>query len=240
MPINNLSDAAILVSLINLGLFGGLTHCSGMCGPFVLSQISSRLLLIKAEKYTTFGKLKNFSLISYHSGRICTYSMIGVLSNIVSTNVREISIFNKISSFFLVIASLLLIKNALNFSINFKFFTNIFKKNGLIFSLKKLKFISLDKLFKEPFGFKGFLLGIILGFIPCGLLYAAFALCASISSPYIALFGCFLFGLSTFPALFITGYSGYVFFNFSKINFTIFAKIIMVINGITLFLMAIK
>ena len=92
----------------------------------------------------------------------------------------------------------------------------------------------LKNLFQSPYGFNGFLLGVILGFIPCGLLYGAFALSASIANPMIAALGMFLFGMMTFPALFLTASGGYFFLKFSKMNFKLISKIVILINVVTL------
>ena len=39
-------------------------------------------------------------------------------------------------------------------------------------------------LFKNPLGCKGYILGLMLGFIPCGMLYGAFAIASAFSFPF--------------------------------------------------------
>ena len=223
-----IENFTIILSLISLGFFGGITHCTGMCGPFVLTQVSSRLNSIKIDEYSSFKKLQNLALLPYHFGRITTYSIIGFLCSFLAKNLKNIEIFNNLSGFLLIFASAL-------------FFEKFFEKKFLRFSIKAVKinleFRFLKKLFQNPQGFKGYLLGIVLGFVPCGLLYGAFALAAAINNPFLAAFEMFLFGLATVPGLFLTATGGYLFLRITNTNFKMIARIVILINAITLFAM---
>ncbi|MSP33275.1 MAG: sulfite exporter TauE/SafE family protein [Rickettsiales bacterium] len=227
-------NLTILISLINLGFFGGFTHCSGMCGPFVLTQVSNRLQNISLAQFSRFEKLRSMALLPYHCGRITTYICIGFFCSLITKNLQEIDGFNIISGLLLLFAAAFFLQNL--------FGRKIFKFNfRLPFHLPKIKNPSiLKKLFQNPYGFNGFLLGIILGFIPCGLLYGAFALSASIANPMLAALGMFLFGIMTFPALFLTASGGYFFLKLTKVNFKLISKIIMLINAITLGVMGLE
>ena len=85
-------------------------------------------------------------------------------------------------------------------------------RNFLIFYLSLFKNI-LNTLFSRPEGFKGYLLGILLGFIPCGLLYGAIIIAANINNFMLAGFAMFVFGIATIPSLLVTSYSGFLFLN---------------------------
>lgn len=249
----------ILLSLISLGFFGGFSHCSGMCGPFVLSQVSSRLQATTLEQFSQFSRIKNFALIPYHAGRIVTYSFIGFFCSLITKNLKEVESFNFICGILLLFAAAFFAKNLFpqkfsNF-IKTKLFLTYFQStfNWLksFFSFLKIKNfpkfktnfktpakinLLLKKLFQNPQGLNGFFLGILLGFIPCGLLYGAFALAASIANPTLAAFGMALFGLATFPALFLTAGGGYFFLKFAGKNFDfkLISIIVILINIITL------
>jgi hypothetical protein len=97
---------------------------------------------------------------------------------------------------------------------------------------------AVTNLFQDPRGFRGYFLGLILGFIPCGLLYGAFAISAVISSPILAAAGMFFFGITTFPSLFFTACGG--FFLTKLPEFKFIAKAVILINVVMLFLMALK
>ena len=58
------------VSLFLAGLVGSVTHCSGMCSPFVLAQMGDDVVLKRPA-----GRL----LIPYHLGRMVTYVFLAVL-----------------------------------------------------------------------------------------------------------------------------------------------------------------
>lgn len=240
-------NLTILISLINLGFFGGFTHCSGMCGPFVLTQVSSRLQSISLAKFSYFERLRSLALVPYHLGRITTYICIGFCCSLITKNLKEVANFNIITGFLLLFAATFFLQNLFEKNL-FKFkkgrlilkrigmhLIKINQLNTLNFRLPKIKNPPILKnLFQSPYGFNGFLLGIILGFIPCGLLYGAFALSASITNPMIAALGMFLFGIMTFPALFLTASGGYFFLKFDKMNFKLISKIVILINVVTL------
>jgi len=91
---------------------------------------------------------------------------------------------------------------------------------------------------QNPQGLKGYFLGLVLGFIPCGLLYGAFLIAMSISNPFLAALGMFFFGIATFPSLFFTAIGSHFLLKFSQLKFI--AKTVILINAIMLFLMAVK
>ena len=233
------NNFTLIFSLISLGFFGGFSHCVGMCGPFVLTQVSNRLQKTSLENFSNFQKLKNLSLLPYHAGRITTYSFLGFLCSFFTKNIQEFSGFRFLSALFLFFASLFFL--GLLFERNFAWdFTLRFKSKNLK-NLKLFQKISkklLTNLFQDPRGFRGYFLGLILGFIPCGLLYGAFAISAVISSPILAAAGMFFFGIATFPSLFFTACGG--FFLTKLPEFKFIAKTVILINAIMLFLMALK
>lgn len=232
-------ELTLIISLISLGFFGGFSHCITMCGPFVLTQVSNRLQKVPLEKFSNFKRLESMALLPYQLGRITTYSIIGFFCSLLSKNISEITNFRFFSATLLFLAAIFFLgmlfdKKSLLFKSPFLksvtgFFSNFFIQN---FSKK------LSCLFQDPQGLKGYFLGLVLGFIPCGLLYGAFLIAAAISNPFLAAFGMFCFGVSTFPSLFFTALSGHVFLKFSQAKFI--AKIIIAINACALFLLAIK
>jgi hypothetical protein len=228
------SDFTLVLSLLSLGFFGGFSHCIGMCGPFVLTQVSNRLQKISIENFSQFQRLKNLALLPYHLGRITTYSVIGFICSLCNKNIQDLLKFKMISALLLLFASLFFL--SLFFEKKFFFrlrFKSKFLENFLSFFSKKISF-----LFLKPQGFNGYLLGIILGFIPCGLLYGAFLIAAAISNAFFAGVGMFCFGIATFPALFFTAFGSNFLLKFSE--FKIIAKTAILINSILLLLMAIK
>jgi len=121
------SDLIILLSLLSMGFFGGFTHCISMCGPLVVSQISYNLTSTKLEDFHGFYKLKKFALMSYHLGRITTYSLLGFLTALIRIKFDDNNNFKFFSAFLIFIAII--------------FFISMFlKQNQNLFIFKKIKF----------------------------------------------------------------------------------------------------
>lgn len=231
-----MTDLPLIFSLISLGFFGGFTHCIGMCGPFVLTQVGNRLQKTSLENFSEFQRLKNLALLPYHLGRISTYSLIGFCCSFLTTNIQSLIGFKIFSALFLLVAALIFLnllfdgKLQILGKIRLRFKSK-FLENAASFFSKKISF-----LFQNPQGVRGYFLGVILGFIPCGLLYAAFLIAGSFANPFWAATGMIFFGISTFPSLFLTACGGSV---FSKIpEFKFVAKAVILLNVITLILMA--
>ena len=70
-------DGGLFTSLFMAGLVGGWSHCAGMCGPFVLAQVATRLEGIPASRMTELHRLTGAAVLPYHFGRATTYAGIG-------------------------------------------------------------------------------------------------------------------------------------------------------------------
>ncbi len=238
MQIKMTADLTLIISLISLGFFGGFTHCVGMCGPFVLTQVSNRLQKTSLENFSEFKRLKNLALLPYHLGRISTYALIGFFCAFFTKNIQNFIGFRIFSAIFLLLAATIFLNlffdGRLQIAGKIRLrFKSKFLENAASFFSKKI-----SVLFLNPQGLKGYFLGMILGFIPCGLLYAAFLIAGAFASPLLAGIGMIFFGISTFPSLFLTACGGHV---FSKVpEFKFIAKAVILLNVITLILMAVK
>ncbi len=222
-----------------MGFFGGFYHCSSMCGPLVVSQVHNSLSKIPVNNYSNFKKISIIALLPYHLGRITTYCLTAVFICFLRINFDKALGFNNyLASFLIFIAIILFIKIFFSFnnikitkifiskSFNLNFFTKYPKKifnNFFKIILKKTEF-----LMNNSAGFKGYLLGLILGFLPCGMLFQAYSVVANFSNIYLAFIGMFLFGILTIPALFIVGYFGRSLIKLPE--FKIIANIVIIFN----------
>jgi len=205
-------DIPIVVSALGLGFATGF-HCIGMCGPIALSMGLTRHQQI------------NFYLqnITYQLGRIVTYSLLGAILGIVGEGF-EMAGFQRILT---IIAGILLIIMTL-FSFSKK---NLASKIPFINKfLLKLK-INLGKILHKSDYHSRFTVGLLNGFLPCGMVYMA--LTASMTSGGVwqgALFMSF-FGIGTFPFMFAVVLFGNLISNSLRMKALKVIPIFMIILG---------
>lgn len=177
------------LALFLLGFFSSFGHCIGMCGGFVFAY---------SQKLEAQKKGSILPHLLYNFGRIITYGFLGLVLGFVGQILTGASYLQGgiqiLAGIFMVLLGL---------------------EMGGFLSLKKfLKFKALDRAshyFVKTFGKLSskniFLLGLFLGFIPCGLVYVALAKSLTLGSPLFGLLGMLAFGLGTIPSLFILGVS---------------------------------
>lgn len=165
-----------------LGLTGSL-HCVGMCGPLLLA-----LPLDAAGKRDVLRRL-----LVYHSGRILTYSALGVFFGLVGQGLA-VAGFQKILS---IGAGIFMLGMAL---MAWRFEQLITALPGFGAFTRRVKQAMGALLQRHPD--KGlFSLGLLNGLLPCGMVYAALA--GAIAAAEGASGGLFMavFGLGTLPLL---------------------------------------
>lgn len=230
-------NLVIIFSLISLGFFGGFSHCIGMCGPFVVTQVTNSMQSTPIKGYNELKKLQNLALLPYQLGRITTYSFLGLLCGFFGEKISDFIFFKYLSAALMIVAAFVFSSYLLNIKVP-KYINQILPKANFVTAISRPLTRFIKYLFQNPLNWRGFLLGIILGFIPCGMLYSALALAISIGSWQLSALGMLLFGLTTFPALFIAGCSGYFFINYA--NFKLISKVVMFINILLLLSFALK
>jgi hypothetical protein len=180
---------AAMISGLTLGAAGSL-HCVGMCGPLSLALPTSHLS--RAKQF--------FSLLTYQSGRVITYSLIGLLFGLAGRRIY-ISGYQRWFSIGLGILVLVLAviyylqKNTIHLSFFNRFYMYVQRLIGRILKTNK--------------GILGFLwLGMANGLLPCGLVYVAVAATLSFSELTESVSFMAFFGLGTLPAMMIVGMAG--------------------------------
>jgi len=188
----SLSNGLIL-SLFFAGLVGGMTHCVAMCGPFVLSMSGN------------LQKLSGALLLPYHLGRITTYTALAML---LASVLNLAFLFLPIRS--LVIAPLLMTA-ALIFLINaFPDLKKYFMWLDVLNVRTPYHWISnaFQVLSQKRSLISQYLIGILLGFMPCGLVVSALMAASTASSVWSAGFAMAAFGAGTIPALVMMAFFG--------------------------------
>lgn len=182
-------------SAFMIGLVGSF-HCIGMCGPIALAlpvQSNQRFKLVLGR-------------ILYNTGRAFTYAFIGVFFGLIGQSLSLAGLQQSIS---IVAGVLILLMVLLPSSYAQRMyllkpaygFTNFLKqKFGLL--LKKKSVAST------------FLIGLLNGFLPCGLVYLAVAGAVAMGNALEGAAYMFLFGLGTIPVMLAVSLAG----NFIGLN----------------------
>lgn len=174
-----------------IGLFGSL-HCIGMCGPIVLALPSDPY-----EKMSFF-----WGRLIYNTGRILTYTFIGMVFGLFGGGIAMAGFQQDLS---IVLGGVVLF--GVIFSLRLR------KQNGrLSFSnlyISKIKGL-FSKLLNKRSKISMLLLGILNGFLPCGLVYIAIAGATATASPGKAALFMASFGVGTLPLMFAASLFGSV------------------------------
>lgn len=194
----------LLFGLFLTGLVGSLSHCLGMCGPLVLSQVASRMEAIPAQVMREHHRITGAVLLPYHLGRITTYIFLGaVLAAVAGQMVRGDS-FRWVAAGCLSFAALFLLGMALPWLKSLFGDTAQPLQNWWAAGISR----RVAPLFAAPFGWRGYVLGLALGFIPCGLIYAALAAAIAGGDALTGALAMGCFALGTVPALVAVGIGG--------------------------------
>ncbi len=205
-------QAGLIAALFGAGLVGGLTHCAGMCGPFVLSQVAARQKAIPASRMRDFHRLTGAALLPYHLGRATTYMMLGATAALLTGSLVDLAGLEFLSAGLLLAAALFFLVYGLRrLGIRLPGQGTERAAQGTAggagcWSRHVGRFAG--PLFASPTGLRGYALGILLGFIPCGLLYGAITVAAASGDPLGGAFAMAAFAAGTVPMLFLVGALG--------------------------------
>jgi sulfite exporter TauE/SafE len=185
-------------ALLLAGLAGSLVHCVGMCGPFVLGQVMASVEQPGDRSYGEWHRLTGALLVPYHLGRFTTYTALGALAGGATAVFASLEMFGWLSAILLIVAAGLLAAQALGMAVN--------AASPATTLLARLAGpLSASRTALARYG-----LGVILGFLPCGLLYAALAAAAGTGSVVSGAISMSCFALGTVPALVAVGWGGLI------------------------------
>jgi uncharacterized protein len=165
-------------------------HCSQMCGPIVLS-------------YSLGGRGGAVSHVLYNTGRICTYALLGAAAGAAGNAVGLLGSLAGLERTAALVAGTLLILTGILMS-------GVLPKSGLVriekLGLPRLFSRTIGRLLTSPLPGTRFALGLVLGFLPCGLLYAAVLQSVAAGSALDGALSMAAFGLGTSLSLFAIGF----------------------------------
>jgi sulfite exporter TauE/SafE len=230
------SDTALRGGLI-LGLFvagaaGSVVHCAPMCGAFVLGQMSERMARLPQARLCERQRISNGMLLPYHLGRLCTYAALGAVAAGSAAVLGQAAWFGWFSAALLVLASALFLALALRRVLpGLASFERAPRFWGAILG-RTTRSIPRGTAAGE------FLLGIALGFLPCGFLYAALAAAAASGRPGLGAAAMAAFGLGTVPSLMVVGIAGQAAGRRWSRGVAVAAPVLMAVNAMLLLALA--
>jgi sulfite exporter TauE/SafE len=201
-----LDGLALPLALFLAGLAGGAVHCAGMCGPFVLAQVGQRVIGRKGD-YGELRRLRDGALLPYHLGRMTTYALLGAIAGAMA------GLFVGATGFRWGLAGLLLAGAFLFLIQAVARAKESFAPWGLDVgrSLGQRLAAMAAPVARDPKGWRGYALGLVLGLLPCGLLYGALAAAAGTGNALAGAVAMAAFALGTMPALIGVGVVGAAF-----------------------------
>ena len=186
---------AELAVMLMLGLVGSL-HCVQMCGPIVLSySVSLESLKTGSRSSRLFSLASNH--LAYNLGRILTYSLLGALAGFAG---QTMGLIGHLAGFGHVLA---LLTGGLMTLVGIIMLGVI---PGRLIGNRLLRVPSAilrrtGRLLSAPAAANRFVLGVTLGLLPCGLIYAALLKAMDTGSPIKGAATMLAFGAGTACAL---------------------------------------
>lgn len=199
-----------------LGVSGSL-HCAGMCSPLVMAVTSQKSFWVK---------------VIYNAGRILSYGAMGA----VAAQLGQFAFLHSYQAALSVIlgVSLLLLGLGVIPGVAIPFLTKAITNFSAF--LKRL----FGKFLQRKSVGSTFVLGVLNGFIPCGISSMALAYCLILPDAFSGFSAMIIFGLGTWPVMiflpWLAGWSGSVFkFNYRKATVLamVFSGLIMIGNGLS-------
>lgn len=182
-------DTALFLSALTMGFLGSF-HCIGMCGAIALSLPVQHLS----------GWKRHLGVLYYNTGRIVTYGVIGLISGSIGNMISFPGWQQKLSVLLGLLLLLICYRTITKKRAKTPAFVQQYWNNRII--------SYLSPLFRHRTVSSTFLIGLLNGLLPCGLVYMAIAGAVAAHHPYQGM--CFMmsFGLGTLPAMMLVGLTG--------------------------------
>ncbi|NHQ60157.1 sulfite exporter TauE/SafE family protein [Chlorobium sp. BLA1] len=213
-----------LLAMMLSGIAGGFGHCISMCGPVVgaLSVGETRKGLLH--------------LLLYNLGRVTTYTILGGIVGLSGSFLLLAASIEALQRTIMIIAGLTIILMGLSTA---EWLPLPVKSSGCSSGGSVMQ--KIMSLFKAPRSIGSYYpMGIVLGFLPCGLTYTALLASARAAmdaeNPFAGmLMGALmmlLFGIGTAPALILVGKVVNTISHTTRKRFYRFASLIMIATGV--------
>ncbi|MEP6802935.1 MAG: sulfite exporter TauE/SafE family protein [Flavobacterium sp.] len=177
----------MLYSAFILGLISSL-HCIGMCGPIAM--------MLPVDHQNVAKKVTQ--IITYHLGRLSAYAIIGLIFGLLGRGFFLAGVQQKMSVIIGLAMIIVVLIPEKTFS-KYNFSKPVYK---IISKVKS----SLGNQFKKKTYKSLFTIGLLNGFLPCGMVYVALFGAIAMQSAGFGVLYMVLFGLGTVPLMTIVVY----------------------------------
>lgn len=215
-------SGGLLIGLFVAGIAGSTLHCVPMCGGFVLGQVADRMARLPAARLCEWQRVGRGALLPYHLGRLTTYGALGALGG---TLLGLAPWFGWLSSILLLLGAALFVAHVARLLPGIDRAPAGWTRH-------------IARLARHSGG--GYPLGVVLGFLPCGFLYAALAAAAASGSPLLGAAGMVSFGAGTIPALAVVGIAGHAAGRRRQRGIATAAPVVMLLNAGLLTVLALR
>lgn len=186
-----MSVVTLFFALFMMGLLGS-PHCLGMCGGIV-SAFSLAMGQTSPQK-------KALLITTYHSGRLCSYMLLGTVALLFGQALLQTFSQSMLPRVVLGIALILVAMMLFGLPI----LTRLERLGASLWAkMAPLR----QKVFPLTTLPKAFVAGLLWGFLPCGLVYAAIVMALGVQLTHggaTAIIAMLFFGLGTLPMLLLT------------------------------------
>ena len=176
----------MLITALIIG-FAGSLHCVGMCSPLAM-------LIGGPDKQKIL-----LNRLLYNSGRVITYSFLGLLMGLIGEVVSFTGLQNVLSIGLGVFIILVLLFPRIEASLSPAV-------NAFLYRVKS----GIGNRIRKSTPSSSFVTGLLNGLLPCGMVYMALALALIQNSLWTSIGFMAFFGLGTFPALLASVYFAHV------------------------------
>lgn len=195
--------AALPIAMLVAGAVSGGTHCALMCGPLVLAQVAAL-----PPPACAWARLTAGARLPYQAGRIATYSALGALAGMTGRELirglREAALPLAIIIALLALAVALAAWRGTTSALG-RHFSAWIAHHAV-------------PLLQARGTLRGVRLGLLMGLLPCGAIYAALSVAASTGDPLRGAALMLAFGTGTLPGLMAVGTVGRAFWRLTGRN----------------------
>jgi uncharacterized protein len=183
------------------GVISSFGHCLGMCGGIIAMYAAGQPALAAANGKRPGLLVRVRALAPLHMGRLATYTLLGALIGFAGSLLNKVGGLVGWQGLFSILVGIAMIAVALSLM-------------GVLPPVETLLASMMTasspiKRMRALFGKRSFLatlsLGILWGFLPCGLVFAMLVVAAGTQSPWAGALTMLAFGLGTVPTLLAFG-----------------------------------